>query len=211
MISDAKSLRISDIHIDVRAWEDKACNIVIRSFCGQRRFSVGTGQQSSATHQVPNCGTVFSACKAELSRRTGESENVCPCLYTCRRIDNGKQLRALLSRGKPSRWNSLWDHTCLVGIVDVEDEKRSRNQSAFRQQTEPKLQMQTHLAHPPPTRLFPNGVPEVARLETRKSNRRKTTKVLSESPCDRPCWVCRSRFRHGNHSCGSPKLRAHLK
>ena len=42
MISDAKSLRISDIHIDVRAWEGKACNIVIRSFCGQRRFSVGT-------------------------------------------------------------------------------------------------------------------------------------------------------------------------
>ena len=40
MISDAKSLRISDIHIDVRAWEGKACNIVIRSFCGQRRFSV---------------------------------------------------------------------------------------------------------------------------------------------------------------------------
>src|SRR6266550_1012973 len=27
MISDAKSLRISDIHINVRAWEDKACNI----------------------------------------------------------------------------------------------------------------------------------------------------------------------------------------
>jgi hypothetical protein len=44
MISDAKSLRISDIHIDARAWEGKACNIVIviRSFCGQRRFSVGT-------------------------------------------------------------------------------------------------------------------------------------------------------------------------
>ena len=40
MISDAKSLRISDIHIDVRAWEGKACNIVL--FCGQRRFSVGT-------------------------------------------------------------------------------------------------------------------------------------------------------------------------
>ena len=45
MISDVKSLRISDIHIDVRAWEGKACNIVIRSFCGQRRFSVGTDQE----------------------------------------------------------------------------------------------------------------------------------------------------------------------
>ena len=36
MISDAKSLRISDIHIDVRAWEDKACSIVIRSFFAAR-------------------------------------------------------------------------------------------------------------------------------------------------------------------------------
>jgi transposase InsO family protein len=32
MISDAKSLGISDIHIDVRAWEGKACNIVIRCY-----------------------------------------------------------------------------------------------------------------------------------------------------------------------------------
>ncbi len=32
MISDAKSLRISDIHINVRAWEDKACNMVMLSF-----------------------------------------------------------------------------------------------------------------------------------------------------------------------------------
>jgi len=32
MISDAKCLRISDIHIDVRAWEGIACSIVIRSF-----------------------------------------------------------------------------------------------------------------------------------------------------------------------------------
>jgi hypothetical protein len=28
MRSDAKSLRISDIHIDLRAWEGEACNIV---------------------------------------------------------------------------------------------------------------------------------------------------------------------------------------
>jgi hypothetical protein len=42
MMSDAKGLRISDIHIDVRAREGKACNIVTRSFGGQRRFSVGT-------------------------------------------------------------------------------------------------------------------------------------------------------------------------
>ena len=38
MISDAKSLRISDIHIDVRAWEDKACSIVIRSFFAAREI-----------------------------------------------------------------------------------------------------------------------------------------------------------------------------
>jgi hypothetical protein len=43
MMSDAKGLRISDIHIDVRAREGKACNIVTRSFGGQRGFSVGTG------------------------------------------------------------------------------------------------------------------------------------------------------------------------
>ncbi len=42
MISDAKSLKISDIHIDVRAWEDKTCNIHTVLFAGQRRFSVGT-------------------------------------------------------------------------------------------------------------------------------------------------------------------------
>ncbi len=42
MISDAKGLRISDIHIDVRAWEGRASNIVTRAFGGQRRFSVGT-------------------------------------------------------------------------------------------------------------------------------------------------------------------------
>ena len=51
MISDAKSLRISDIHIDVRAWEGKACNIVIRSFLRQRRFSVGTATSQSAIHR----------------------------------------------------------------------------------------------------------------------------------------------------------------
>jgi len=31
MISDAKDLRISDIHIDVRAWEGRASNIAIIS------------------------------------------------------------------------------------------------------------------------------------------------------------------------------------
>ena len=38
MLSDAKSLRISDIQIDVRAEEGKACNALLHALGGQRRF-----------------------------------------------------------------------------------------------------------------------------------------------------------------------------
>src|SRR6266550_991791 len=39
MISDAKSLRISDIHINVRAWAGKACNIVLLKGMSREKFS----------------------------------------------------------------------------------------------------------------------------------------------------------------------------
>jgi ATP-dependent DNA helicase RecG len=46
MASQAKSLRISNIQIEVRRWgayEGKACNIVTKGFGDQTEFSVGTG------------------------------------------------------------------------------------------------------------------------------------------------------------------------
>jgi hypothetical protein len=45
MASQAKSLRISNIQIEVRRWgayEGKACNIVTKGFGDQTEFSVGT-------------------------------------------------------------------------------------------------------------------------------------------------------------------------
>ncbi len=47
MISDAKSLRISDIQIDVRAEEGKACSIGTRSFWRPEEIFSGHSEQLS--------------------------------------------------------------------------------------------------------------------------------------------------------------------
>jgi hypothetical protein len=55
MASQAKSLRISNIQIEVRRWgayEGKACNIVTKGFGDQTEFSVGTGFQVAMEAQL---------------------------------------------------------------------------------------------------------------------------------------------------------------